>query len=138
MTKIIDSDFHIFSPAREEKLSNFDYFKKLPKRQAYEALGALIKVIHDLELQEVADNYRKTDLGVGAYDLALNTFFGHALIVEREDGTKEEAFHDYWMSCQECGEEVENEQHCSIEQEDGEELMVCPDCFCSSIRGEEE
>ena len=127
--KINDVDFHIHSAETDEqrKLSDFDKFKKLPQRQMYEALCSMVAVIQKLELQEVADTYRKTDLSVGAWDLALNTALGNKLIVELEDGSKEDAFHDFWMLCPICDQEFENEDASCI-SEDGNETWVCSSC----------
>ena len=137
MPKIIDMDFHIFTKKPEETLSQFERFSKVTRRQAYEALNALICVIQDLQLQEVADKYQKSEFQLGAFDLAINTMFGHKLMFEDESGKLHEAFHDYWTSCQQCEEEMENDDACCIE-EDGVETWVCPDCFCESLRGYEE
>ena len=138
MKKIIDMDFlDSIDTGNPKNLSDFDRYNQLPRRQCYEALCSLVVVIQRLGLQEKADQFRKTDFNLGAWDLALNTALGNKLMIELEDGSKEDAFHDYWMSCEECGEEIENEDACSIE-EDGVETWVCPECFCASLTGEEE
>jgi hypothetical protein len=145
MDKIIDSDFHIFADTPEEHSSNmgggsfstFEAFKKVPKRQAWEALFALLCFLEKHGLKESADQTKHQKTGIGAYDLALNTFQGHALRVQYQSGKIENAFHDLWFDCSACEVETELDDACCIEEEDGEQTWVCPDCFCAAMGDEE-
>lgn len=121
----------------QNQLSQFEQFKLLPKRQAYEALLALLAVVNKYGLHDDFESLVHNEFGVNAWELGIQTFQGIQLMKESDDGLIP-AFHDNWIDCPQCGEEADLNQVDCIEKQDGEQVWLCSDCFAAASNGDQQ